>query len=170
MEEPSPEVYTVLLVYAFPVIIALGALVIGRTLELRHFRSIRVRETATNHYPAVPTSTWDPEAHVVGSRLVSSSVVVSLDHFKRILANLRNIFGGNVRSYESLLDRGKREAILRLKEQSPDCHIIVNLRIVTSNIASVHDRRNDVGGVEILAFGTAVRYADDPHSSVGNSP
>ncbi|MEM1294071.1 MAG: heavy metal-binding domain-containing protein [Verrucomicrobiota bacterium] len=159
MDDSTAELIGVLIIYLFPIFIAIMAMFIGRYLEQRHFRSIRDRETATNHYPAVPTSTWDPEASVLDSRLVTSSVVVSLDHFKRILANFRNIFGGNVRSYESLLDRGKREAILRLKEQAPDCHIIVNLRIVTSNIASVHDRRNTMGGVEVLAFGTAVKYA-----------
>tara|TARA_R110002096_G_scaffold16106_20_gene55101 strand:+ start:22669 stop:23178 length:510 start_codon:yes stop_codon:yes gene_type:complete len=159
MDDSTAELIFILVAYSFPVIFAIGAMFIGRYLEQQHFRSIRDREAAMNHYPAVPTSTWDPAATVLDSRLVSSSVVVSLDHFKRILAGFRNIFGGNIRSYESLLDRGKREAILRLKEQAPDCHIIVNLRIVTSNIASVHDRKNGVGGVEVLAFGTAIKYA-----------
>lgn len=134
---------------------------IGRHLEKRHFRSIRKREAATQHYPAAPTRAWDSDYEVADFRLVSASVVVSLDYFKRILAGSRNIFGGNNRSYETLLDRAKREAILRLKEQTPDYHIIVNLRIVTSNIVSVHARRKGLGGVEVLAFGTAVRCAAD---------
>ena len=145
------------------ILLPLLGLIVGRILENRHFKSIREREAQTGHFPAVPTKTWDQAMPVAEAKLVSSSVVVSLDYFKRILANFRNIFGGNVRSYETLLDRAKREAILRLKEQVPDHHIIVNLRLQTSNIISVHDKNQQMGGVEVLAFGTAVKYAAQPH-------
>jgi uncharacterized protein YbjQ (UPF0145 family) len=47
---------------------------------------------------------------------VSGSVVVSVDYFKRFLAGLRTLVGGRVTSYETLLDRARREAILRCKE------------------------------------------------------
>ncbi|RME71145.1 MAG: YbjQ family protein [Verrucomicrobia bacterium] len=136
----------------------IGGLIIGSILESRHFASIRSREAATADYPAVPTRSWDETRAVAEVRLVASSVVVSLDYFKRILAGLRNIFGGRIRSYESLLDRAKREAILRLKESAPGFDIIVNLRVDTSNIASVHNRKKGIGGVEVLASGTAIRY------------
>jgi len=155
------------LIFGFPLALILGGLVIGRILEKRHFASIRVREAAHLSYPAVPTQTvptpsWDPNATVTSAHLVTASVVVSLDHFKKILAPFRKLFGGNIRSYESLLDRAKREAILRLKERAPEGHIIVNLRLITSNIASIHDRRQKVGGVEVLAFGTVVQYSVPP--------
>ncbi len=170
MEDPSgAETIIILIGYSLPLILAVCALVIGRFIEQRHFRSIRQREANTDHLPAVPTRSWDADAQVADSRLVTASVVVSLDYFKKILASFRNIFGGNVRSYESLLDRAKREAILRLKEQAPDCHIIVNLRVISSNIASIHHRQGGVGGVEVLAFGTAVRYAADPVPQTANA-
>lgn len=146
------------LVYLIPIVLMIGGLVIGLILERRHFASIQARERALGHYPAVPTRRWDEDEEVAETQLVTASVVVSLDYCKRFLAKLRNIFGGRIRSYESLLDRAKREAILRLKERAPDAHIIVNLRVETSNIASVHSRRAGLGGVEVLAFGTAVRY------------
>ncbi len=162
MDDSTGGLIAILFIYALPLVFALMAMVVGRHIEKRHFASIRDREAATHHFPAVPTSSWDPDAQVIDSRLVSASVVVSLDHFKRILASFRNIFGGNIRSYESLLDRAKREAILRVKEQARDCDIIVNLRIITSNIASVQDQRKGVGGVEVLAFGTAIKYKTAP--------
>ena len=148
-----------------PFLIIVVALLVGRALENRHFKSIREREATYSSYPAVPTQSWDFETPVIDSRLVAASVVVSLDHFKRILAGFRNFFGGNIRSYESLLDRARREAILRLKEQASDCHIIVNLRLVTSNIASIQYKNKGTSGVEVLAFGTAVRYNADPRPS-----
>lgn len=147
------------LTFGLPVLLLAVAMFSGRYLEKRHFKSIRERESQFASLPTVPTQSWDDSEVVVNSRLVSGSVVVSLDHFKKLLANLRNIFGGNVRAYESLLDRAKREAILRMKEQAPDADIVVNLRVVTSNIASIHDPRSKtVGGVEVIAFGTAIWY------------
>ena len=145
-------------VYATPIIFALSGLVIGSILESRHFSSIRKREAQFIQYPAVPTPSLDENREVRDSQLVSASVVVSLDYFKRILASFRNIFGGRVRSYESLLDRAKREAVLRLKEQKPESNIIVNLRIRTSQISQTQGRKKGLGAVEVLAFGTAVRY------------
>ena len=145
-------------IYGTPIIFTLSGFVIGGILENRHFSSIREREAQFVRYPAVPTPSLDDNREIVGSQLVSASVVVSLDYFKRILASFRNIFGGRVRSYESLLDRAKREAILRLKEQSPKSDIIVNLRIATSQISQTQGRKKGLGAVEVLAVGTAVQY------------
>ena len=160
----------VMVIMLSPFLVIVGALIIGRALENRHFKSIREREAAHSNYPAVPTQSWDFGTPVIDSRLVSASIVVSLDHFKRFLAGFRNFFGGNIRSYESLLDRAKREAILRLKEQAPDCHIIVNLRLITSNIASIHYKNKGTSGVEVLAFGTAVRYNAEPRPGGATPP
>ncbi len=81
---------------------------------------------------------------------------LSVDYFKRVLAALRNIFGGNVQSFETLLDRARREAILRLKESCSDADEIINLRIETSSISKGGD--NKIGCVEVLAYGTAIYY------------
>lgn len=149
------------LIYAIPLVLAVGGLIIGTFLERRHFASIREREARFVGYPAVTSRHWDSDRMVSECTLVTASCVVSLDYFKRILANLRNLFGGRIRSYETLLDRAKREAILRLQESAPECDMIVNLRLQTSNIVSVHNRKKGIGGVEVLAYGTAVRYASD---------
>ncbi len=146
------------LIYGIPVFLAVMGFVVGGMLESAHFKSIKAREAGLSHYPAVPTPSLDPGRSVAHTELVAASVVVSLDYFKRILASFRNIFGGRVRSYESLLDRAKREAILRLKEQSPEAHIIVNLRVNTSQISSTQGRKKGLGAVEVLAAGTAVQY------------
>ena len=145
-------------VYGTPIFFTLSGFVVGGILESRHFSSIRRREAQFARYPAVPTPWLDASREVVSTQLVSASVVVSLDYFKRILASFRNIFGGRVRAYESLLDRAKREAILRLKERNPESNIIVNLRIATSRISQTQGRKKGLGAVEVLAVGTAVQY------------
>ncbi|NNK94067.1 MAG: heavy metal-binding domain-containing protein, partial [Desulfobacterales bacterium] len=77
-----------------------------------------------------------------------------IDYFKKIMATLSNIFGGQLTSYESLLDRARREAVLRLKESCPQADQIINLRIETSSITKGDNKQ--IGCVEVLAYGTAV--------------
>ena len=137
-------------------LIALGYFV-GRQAERSHYASIHSRETHFSGLPAVPTRQWDTNRPVADSRMVMGSVVVSIDYFKRLLAALRSIVGGRIRSYESLMNRARREAVLRMKEQCPDADIIVNLRLETSTIGN-QTRRNKVACIETIAYGTAIKY------------
>ena len=50
--------------------------------------------------------------------MVTGNVVISVDYFKTVVAGLRNLVGGNVNTYETLLDRARREALLRLQQQA----------------------------------------------------
>ena len=128
----------------------------GSWAEKRHYRSIADREKATVNLPAVTLKSVDIPGHKIRSaQLVYGSAVISVDYFKRMLAGLRNIFGGKVKSYESLLDRARREALLRMKEMAGDSTVIVNVRIETSAIGKQSKRKN-IGCLEAMAYGTAL--------------
>lgn len=141
----------------FVILIALGYFC-GSYLEKRHFKSIDEREKAFINLPAITAKTIDTEgSSIENSQLVYGSVVISNDYFKRILASLRNIFGGRVKSYETLVDRARREALLRMKEQAPgDATIIINVRLETSSIGKSANKKNGVGSIEAIAYGTAL--------------
>jgi hypothetical protein len=64
----------------------------GVTIEKRHFRSIIERERALLHLPAVGMKRVDFGGDVASTELVTGSVVVSVDYFKRFLAGLRNFW------------------------------------------------------------------------------
>jgi uncharacterized protein YbjQ (UPF0145 family) len=131
----------------------------GRRAEKKHYQSIIEREKQFLGLPAVSVkNALDETRAVYSSTLVAGNVVISIDYFKRLMASLRNIFGGNVFSYETLIDRGRREAILRMKEKMPDADIIINTRVETSVIGATANEKNAVGSIEVLAFGTAVTY------------
>ena len=87
----------------------------GRLAESRHYRSIIERESRYNTFPAI-ASRYPPLEPPYGQSLVTVRTVVSVDYFKRFLAALRSLFGGRVSAYESLLDRARRESLLRMKE------------------------------------------------------
>ena len=139
-------------------LIALGYFA-GSFAERRHYRSIREREEKFLTLPAVSFRLLTEPERAEGARLVAGSAVISVDYFKRVLAGLRSIVGGRIKSYESLLDRARREALLRLKEQARGADEIVNLRIETTSISKGSMNRNQsVSTVEALAYGTAVYY------------
>ncbi|MFP4306346.1 MAG: YbjQ family protein [Desulfococcaceae bacterium] len=139
----------------FLILMACGFFV-GRWLEGRHFRSILKREEATLATPAVTLRRPDADPmDVVRAELVCGNVVISIDYFKMILASLRTLFGGRIKSYESLVDRARREAVLRMKESAPWAHQIINVRLETSTIGQSAGKKGP-GSVEVLAYGTAL--------------
>ncbi len=108
-------------------LIALGYTA-GTIAEKRHYSSIRKREEEMLDLPVVTLRKTHSDSDIQQAELVMGSAVISIDYFKRFLAILRNIFGGRVRSYESLVDRARREAILRMKEDALKKHadIVIN--------------------------------------------
>ena len=139
----------------FIVLLAMGY-GFGRYAESNHYKSILKREKALNSIPSIATKIPPVRRQDLSSQLVAGSVVVSIDYFKRFIAGLRNIFGGRVTSYETLLDRARREAILRMKEEAKklNAELVFNIKIETSSIHK--GRGNSIGSVEVLAYGTAL--------------
>lgn len=127
----------------------------GRHLERRHYRSIIEREHRFNSLPAV-ASRYPPTEPRYGQMLVMGSTVVSVDYFKRFLAALRNLFGGRVTPYESLLDRARRESLLRMKQQAAaaGAALVFNVKYETASISKGAGKA--VGTIEVLAYGTAL--------------
>lgn len=142
----------------FAALLSLGYF-FGRYAEKKHYRSILEREKLLLTLPTTSQKNIGDDSRKVSQcELVNGSMVVSVDYFKRILAMLRNFFGGNVQSYETLVDRARREAVLRMKESCPDADMIINLRLETSSITK--GKRKQVGSVEVLAYGTAIYFLD----------
>ena len=145
----------------FITLLALGYGV-GRYAERRHYRDIKRREALWAHIPALTTEESISDLPVVDSGLVASSVVISIDYYKRILSGFRMFFGGELRSYASLIDRGRREALLRMREQAPDADAFLNVRLETSSISK--GQKDKVAAVEVMAFATAITYAHEVRS------
>lgn len=139
----------------FLVLLTLGYFV-GSHLEKRHYQSIRRREaqlqrilTFNERFPPV----MNPAPN---TRMVTGNVVISVDYFKVFVAGLRNLVGGRISSYESLIDRARREAILRMKEEAQQhgAEQIFNVRLETASISK--NAKNGIGSIEALAYGTAL--------------
>ncbi len=151
--------FSVILNLAVPLTLLVVAFFVGKYLERSHLESLTERERATEPTRAYTLKTPLPGHSPEQAELVTGSVVISLDYFKRFAAALRALIGGNVRSYEPLLVRARREAILRMKEEAirRGFRGVINVRLETSRLASGRSDGKGTAGIEILAFGTAIR-------------
>lgn len=125
----------------------------GSAIERRHYASIRAREAQYADVLAFgfrfPVDRVSPQRAL----LVTGTVVVSADYFKSFVAGLRNLFGGRLRAYETLLERARREALLRLKEDARrrGARMIVCVRFETTSITA-----GWAPSIEVFAYGTAL--------------
>lgn len=71
-----------------------------------------------------------------------------------ILATLKNIVGGELKSYSILLEAAREEALERMikKAKALNANAVVNFRFQTSTIAA--------GASEVIAYGTAVKIGN----------
>ncbi|MFP4475368.1 MAG: YbjQ family protein [Desulfatibacillaceae bacterium] len=144
---------------AFVATLLLGYAV-GKLLEKRHYRLINEREAKVRSLPVSGLEEGpEQDTEIRKAELVMGSAVISVDYFKRILSGLQNIVGGRVTAYETLVDRARREAVLRMIESAVNADGIQNVRIETSPIGQADRRRKKaVACLEALAYGTAVWY------------
>lgn len=158
MEPGTVQTMNLFAQFVLPLLVLVLAYIVGAFLESRHFRSIKARETAMHGYPVTTFEALPAEWRVGRAELVTGNVVISLDYFKRVIAGLRSIIGGRVKTYEPLLDRARREALLRMLEQAREAGFdaVVNVRLETSRLANSYGDGQGTAGVEMLAFGTAI--------------
>jgi uncharacterized protein YbjQ (UPF0145 family) len=83
--------------------------------------------------------------------VVTGSTVRAKHIGKDILAGLKNIVGGELKSYTELLSEARQEALQRMiaEAQLMGANAVVNVRFSTSSISQ--------GAAELFAYGTAVR-------------
>jgi len=149
--------------YGLPLVILMAAYFIGSWIERKHFRNIQLREEALHGFPTVSFDTMPADWNVASSNMVTGSIVISLDYFKRVIAGLRGLIGGRIKTYEPLLERARREALLRMAESAREqgYDAVFNVRLETSRLANARRDGKGTAGVEMLAFGTAVKFASD---------
>ena len=131
----------------------------GSRHERQHLAQLSIAEQELSHIMVSSERFYVPKlvANTEGE-LVLGSVVIAQDYFKMIIARVLSIFGKNLTTYETLLDRARREALVRMRTeaQAKGYNHIYGLRLEVSNI-------NQLGSmVEAIAYGTAVNSREQP--------
>ena len=143
-----------------PLVMLLLTYITGSIIEKKHFKKIKQREIALIRKPIVSygVKKWTSKKKVKSAELVTGEVVISGDYFKNFVAALKNFFGGRLTTFESVLDRGRREAILRMREKAKGANLIVNTRIESVMLNDIYSGQGGVPQCAIIAYGTAITY------------
>lgn len=138
----------------------------GRRAERRHFEQL-ARDEAELATMFVTEMKIFPGGVAAGSRtqMVVGEVAVSSDAYKTFIAAIRKIFGGRLSTYETLMERARREAIVRMlkdaRRQGFDS--VCNVRLESVDMGGVNTAAQ--GGLQmaaILASGTAYKRTMAP--------
>ncbi len=133
----------------------------GSRHERQHLAQLSVAEQELGHIIVSSERFYRPKlAADSEGELVLGSVVIAQDYFKMIIARVLSLFGKNLTTYETLLDRARREAIVRMRTEAnaKGYTHIYGLRLEVTNI-------NQLGSmVEAIAYGTAVISIENPRT------
>ena len=133
-------------------------LLFGRAAEKRHFRHIEQREAELRDILIFNERRPPADRQFREAALVTGAVVIAEDYFKKVSASLRSLVGGRLTAYESLMDRGRREAIVRMKEQARQrgATMVFNVRFETSSLSDSKSGQSPMFSAEFIAYGTAL--------------
>ena len=163
---PAVDVIIRALVFFVPIFLIGLGLLVGRLVERAHFRSLAEREARMQGFLTTNLRRIPEDWSVKESWLVTGNVVIASDYFKSFGAKLKTIIGGHLRTIETLLVRARREAVLRLQEaaRAQGADAVMNLRFEQNTIARASGSKG-IPPVEVLAYGTAVKFTADADRS-----
>lgn len=140
---------------AFTGLLLLLGLFFGSRAQKKHLADMDRREAELSDIIVTNLKTL-PGSHKPPV-LVTGSTVIAFDYFRQFVAKFIMFFGGRITMYETMLDRARREATLRLLEQAKaaGAREVHNLRFEFSRVGSA-SQQGPGGGAELLAYGTAV--------------
>ena len=118
------------------------------------------RETQTGRDPINNLSKPISDKKVLSSSLMWESVVIGPSWWQMLLGTIGSIFGGRINEYSETYDWARREAVQRLRESVSASVFddVINLRIETSMMSSSSKNKDRTAAMEIVAYGTAVKY------------
>ena len=142
----------------------------GRLAERKHFKSLEERESRhtdmlVTDFRSFPGLEEGGSGHAAGAQLVSGCAVISSDYFKTFIAAIKKFIGGELRTYESLLTRARREAIIRMLDEAKAAGFdaVCNVRLDGYDIGGASKgTKKPVVSVSVQASGTAYRRANLP--------
>ena len=93
-------------------------LIAGVLIEQAHWRSILRREAEFENILLTNTKGLPLNGHGTMLGMCSGSVVLSVDSFRRLTVLIRMLGGGRIGTLSRILERGRREAVLRMLAQA----------------------------------------------------
>lgn len=163
------EYYILFQVVMFAGPLLIFGVVIGRNVEKSHIKRLDADDELHQDFlitqlKSFPMQSGDGPVPT----LVVCEAVIASDYLKSWLASWRNIFGGEVRSFQKLQSRAKREALVRLRRAaiSGGYNALCNVRVEAADVGGgTSSRKTPMASV--IATGTA--YCVEARPTKANS-
>jgi uncharacterized protein YbjQ (UPF0145 family) len=148
----------------FLILLTLG-FTVGGFVERRHLRRLVAAESELADIMVTDLKTAPPGASKAHVGLVTGEVVIASDYFKTVVAKVKGLFGGELHTFQTLMDRARREALVRMvrRAKAMGANRVYNVRFESSNIGAMR-RKKAAAMVELYAYGTAFFVSDDDFS------
>ncbi len=158
------EFIILLLQLGIPVGLILLGLIVGRHREKKHEADI-VRRFTENRDFLITNLKSTPNAsteQTLPPKLFCAETVIACDYFKLVAMGLKTLFGGEMKSLESLQQRAKNESLLRIVEQAraEGYTAVSNVRFEASDIGGNTQNRGNKKApmAAVIASATAYQY------------
>ena len=129
--------FWVLVVIGLPI----AFIITGRIREKNHFEDLARREALHHGFPVIDIPLLPAGMTASRGELVTGQVVIASDYLKNFFAQYRQLFGGEMKSYQTMMQRLGATAV-------------INVRFETSQIGQARGKAAAMS--EVLCYGTAV--------------
>jgi len=93
-------------------------------------------------------------------RVLMTNVVMSPSWIQVLVGGILSLFGGEINVFTKVVDWSRREAQQRLREEVAALGFdeVINLRMETTTLTKTKGGKDKTTGIEVLAYGTAIKY------------
>jgi uncharacterized protein YbjQ (UPF0145 family) len=153
--EPNPFVDYLFII--IPMALLLLGYIYGKSADRAHLQ--RLQKQLDEMDDMLVTNLKSFPLYIEGGpppEMIVSEVVIATDYLKSFLASWRNLFGGEMKSYLSLLVRARLEVLVRLQAEAQQRghNALCNVRFQTADIAGATGKRSATA-VALIAYATA---------------
>lgn len=150
---------TVIFVFLTPPLIFAAGCIIGCLTESAHYKRLAQDEQELSDVVVSDMKFLPANWHASNPIFVCENVAIANDYWKSFAFQFRKIFGGPCYGFQRMIERARREALVRMKRQAKrkGANVVWNVRFDYMTIQMGYHEGNHyyAAGVEVCAYGTA---------------
>lgn len=156
--EPVGGVLVLCFYLAWPVLLLIGTWLIHWLGGKKRDRYLTEQESYFRERIRMTNLKRFPQSGCLNPQLVTGSAAIANNYFVAFLAGFKHLFGGEMKGYTQMCEEARRLALVRLLQEAESigATAVYNVRFETATIVSAQNNKQS-GGVELIAYGTAVR-------------
>ena len=163
MEEEAADLGVAIFYIVLPIAALVLWWVLGHLTERKHLRSLAEREAAVGDFAvtSLKTPVGCAASQDTPPTIVCGEAVIASDGFKSWVFGLKNVVGGESKTFTRLFERARREALHRMiaEAKAGGYNAICNVRFESVDIGgnTSQPAKKNMNMAVCQAFGTAYR-------------